>query len=96
MPRYKAKTDANHAEIAQALRQAGCSVRDMSAVGQGFPDLLVALKGRTVALEIKDGDKPPSGRKLTPQQKAFFNTWQGETAVVESVDEALGVMGITS
>jgi hypothetical protein len=39
--RRAAKVDANHGEIVKALRSAGCGVLDLSAVGNGCPDLLV-------------------------------------------------------
>lgn len=88
--RRAARTDANHAEILQALRDAGCSVFDCSGLGGGFPDLCVGIGGRTVLLEIKDGKKPLSRRQLTDAQLTFFGEWKGgPLCIVCDVDSAL-------
>lgn len=49
------------------------------------------VKGN-VFLEIKDGAKPKSARKLTPDQVVWHEKWLGSVYVVESVDDALKVM----
>lgn len=91
--RRAARTDANQAAIIEALRAIGASVRDTSAVGKGFPDLVAGFRGRTWLLECKDGNKPPSARKLTPDQIEFKATWRGHWAVVNSPEEALAIVG---
>lgn len=83
--------DANHAEIVAAFRRLGYSVADTSRLGNGFPDLVVAKAGRTVLVEVKDGDKPPSARKLTTAEREFKATWKGEYRIVESVDDVLAM-----
>jgi len=88
----RAKVDANHRAIAWTLKQTGCHVLSLAAVGQGCPDLLV-WNPRTEQLhmlEVKDGDKPPSARKLTPHQKRFHADWP--VVVVTCIDEALEVV----
>lgn len=97
--RRAAKVDANHAAIVRALSDVGCGVVDLSAVGGGVPDLLVHPPGyphceRMVLLEIKDGSKPPSARKLTPAQEKFHAGWKGLLRVVTTVDEALAAVGV--
>jgi hypothetical protein len=62
------------------------------AVGQGFPDLVVSFRGRNILIEIKDGSKPPSARRLTPDQKEFHESWDGELYVVESAEQAITVL----
>ena len=89
--RLAARRDANHSEIVRALEQIGCSVLDLSRVGGGCPDLLVARNGRTMLLEIKDGAKPPSRRRLRGNQQDFFARWNGEAYRVTTVDEAMEV-----
>lgn len=91
--RRAGKRDANHAAVRQVLRDIGCSVLDLGNVGAGCPDLLVATPrgDRTFLLEVKDGDKPPSARKLTAQQRDFAASWKGETHVVTSRQEAMVV-----
>lgn len=90
--RRAAKVDANQSEIVQALRQAGCSVLDLSAVGKGCPDLLVTTPvwpHELRLLEVKDGSKPPSHRKLTADQETFHAQWRGPIHVVTCVESAL-------
>lgn len=96
MVRYAAKVDKNQASIVRCLRQAGCRVRDTSAVGQGFPDLIVyrPSTGQLFLLECKDGDLPPSqGRnRLSEQQLDFHAEWP--VAVVCDIEEAFAAVGI--
>ncbi len=97
--RRAARTDRNHAEIVKALRQAGCGVVDLSAVGNGVPDLLVhpptfPACRMAVLLEIKDPKQPPNKRKLKPSQVKFHAEWKGWVHVVTSTDEALAAVGI--
>ncbi len=92
--RRAARTDGNHAVIVQALEKAYCSVQSLAAIGHGCPDLLVARNGRNYLLEIKDGSKVPSARKLTKDQSIWHITWRGQVAIVESVEQALAAVGI--
>lgn len=92
--RRAAKVDANQAQIVADLRKVGCTVIPLHAVGGGVPDLLVGFQGRNVLLEVKDGRKPPSKRKLTEDQAEFHDGWRGQVAVVDSVKAALEAVGI--
>lgn len=87
--RRAAKIDANQPEIVAALRAIGATVAVTSTIGQGFPDICVGYKSRNVLFEIKDGDKPPSAQKLTPDQIEFHAAWKGEIAVITSAAEAV-------
>ena len=87
--RRAARIDANQQEIVKALQSIGCSVAPLSTVGNGMPDLLVGARGVNYLLECKDGDKPPSERKLTPDQERWHAAWKGQTAVVYCVEDAL-------
>ena len=89
-----AKIDANQPEIVQALRKAGCTVQTLAAVGKGVPDLLVGLRGSNFLLEIKDGKRPPSQKKLTDDQVAWHKAWGGSVTVVENPDQALRAVGL--
>ena len=92
--RKYAKVDDNQAGIVRDLRQAGCCVLSLAAVGQGCPDLLVYrhATGLLYLCEVKDGDKYPSQRKLTPQQVSFHQDWP--VHVVKNTEEALKAVGI--
>lgn len=88
--RRAAAADSNQPEIVAALRKAGALVHPMHAVGGGFPDLLVCFRGKLLLIEVKDGAKPPSKRKLTPDQVEFHRLWP--VTVVKNVDEAIAVI----
>lgn len=84
--------DENQSDIVAALRAIGATVRVISQ-GDGIPDLLIGFMGKTILLEVKDGKKPPSARKLTPAEQKFFDEWRGGSlAVVNSVDEAIAAV----
>ena len=91
--RRRAAVDANQSEIVAALRAVSGSVVDLSSVGAGCPDVLCGYRGVNYAVEIKDGDKFKSQRKLTPAQVQFHAAWRGQICVVETVDEALRAIG---
>ena len=84
-----AKIDANQNEIVDALRKIGCSVQILSSIGKGCPDILVGFKGLNLLMEIKDGNKPPGARNLTPDQVEWHGKWNGEVVIAESVDDAI-------
>ena len=84
--RRRGRVDVNHADIVAALSRCGCSVFSTAGVGSGFPDCVVGLHGVTHLLEIKDGLKSPSRRRLTDDESAWHETWQGEpVCIVESL-----------
>jgi hypothetical protein len=91
--RRAARTDANQSAIINALRGVGASVQDLSRVGHGCPDLLVGFRGCNWLLEVKDGSKNASDRKLTSDQVTWHRTWSGQKAVVLNEDEALRAIG---
>ncbi len=85
------KVDANHAQIRQALRDSGFSCWDTHDQGKGAPDLVIGAWGFVIVpIEIKDGAKSPSRRKLTPAEEIFHKNWRGyPVQIVESVGEAI-------
>lgn len=93
--RRAAKIDANHTQVVMALQAAGATVQSLAAVGQGVPDLLVGFQGKTLLMEVKDGQKPPSARRLTEQQIIWHGAWRGgPVAIVDGVDAALRALGV--
>ena len=77
----------------RALRRVGASVQSLASVGRGCPDLLVGYYDRLFLFEIKDGAKPPSARKLTPDERAWHDRWCTPVHIVCSVDDALRAIG---
>ena len=91
------RTDRNQIEIVSALRKIGCSVAVTSGAGDGFPDIVVGRtdihgEKRNWLIEIKDGEKPPSERKLKPKQIKFHAEWNGQVDVVTSKEEAINLI----
>lgn len=86
--RYALRKDANQGDIVDTLRRIGCSVVVLHAPS----DLLVGYRGRNVLLEVKDGNKPPSARKLTTDQVIFRAEWRGQYDVVQNEDEAIAAV----
>ena len=87
--RRAAKIDDNQPEIVEAARRMGCSVQPLHSVGKGCPDLLVGISGINDLWEVKDGSKPPSARRLTPDQIEWHDAWRGHVQVVDSVEKAI-------
>lgn len=89
MSRRAARVDANQSAIIKRYESyPGISVADTSRAGDGFPDLVVGcLDVITDLVEVKDGAKIPSQRKLTPAQMKFKAEWRGTWVLVESEDD---------
>jgi hypothetical protein len=84
-----AKIDANHRQI-QALFEAHGVRWKSTAALPGFCDAVAQVGNRTALIEIKDGTKRPSARKLTPAQVAFHRDWlvflvTNETRAIEVI-----------
>lgn len=93
MPRYAARVDDNQKRIVQDLRSVGCSVTPLHMVGKGFPDIVVGYRGVNYLIEIKDGNKSPSQRRLTPDEFRWHARWNGQVAIAKNSDEALRIVG---
>lgn len=88
--RRAAKVDANQPEIVKAFRDLGWYVLIISQL-KNCCDIIVSKKGRTIAVEIKDGSKPPSQQKLSEGEVKFKNEWQGEYMIVNCVEDILNL-----
>lgn len=88
MRRYANRKDANHGSIREVFESLDCSVLDISDCACGF-DLICGYKTQAIAVEVKDGEKPPSARKLTLNENNAHNAWRGPKAIVTSNDEAV-------
>lgn len=73
-------------DIVKALRQVGATVLRLSA--EDAPDLLVGYRGQNWLVEVK---RP--GRFYSKGQTLFSLTWRGQIALVQTIDEALLVIG---
>jgi hypothetical protein len=86
MARKAAKIDSNQPEIVEALRAMGCTVQSTASIGDGFPDLIVAIEGECFVLEVK-----VPGEQLNPRQRRWHNEWVGRAYVVWTIDQALAI-----
>ena len=90
--RRRAAVDANQSAIVSALRKIGATVQPLHGVGEGCPDLVCGYRGRNLMLEVKDGSKPPSARKLTKDQVRWHEQWRGHVCVVCNIEEAIAAV----
>ena len=89
--RRASRRDANERRVIDALRACGAYVKQIN--DEGAFDLLVFYRGHTLLLEVKDGDKPPSARALTPGEAKFHAEWPGQNLhIVNSEHEALDIL----
>lgn len=108
---YRAhRTDVNQAPLVDCLRRAGRTVAITSALGNGFPDIVVGWRGQccphdcdgpdhlrgklALPMEIKDGELAPSRQRLTEEEAAFHATWRGPIVIVRTMAEALRFTGV--
>jgi hypothetical protein len=75
------RKDGTHQAVIAAFRVFGWAVLDVSRAPLCV-DLVVARHGRTLLVEVKSGTG-----KLTDAQRALFDNWPGETAVVRSIGD---------
>ena len=72
----------------------GVSVWITASIGKGAGDVVLGVTchdGRRLNLivEIKDGAKPPSAQKLTPDEQEFHLNWKGQICVIKNELEAI-------
>ena len=95
--RRAARIDENQPELVKQLRSIpGCTVQPLHMVGKGCPDLLVGWMGDNKLLEVKNADMPPSQKHLTPDEKRWHSQWAGQVAIVETFEDCLIVLGIST
>ncbi len=92
MRSFAHRTDANQAKIVKAFRKLGCEVAITSSLGHGFPDLVVGKLSKVVLVEVKDGAKPPSARRLSKDEEKFRDAWRDSYAVVEGIPDVTSVV----
>ncbi len=83
------RRDGNERLIIQAFRQCGVEVWQISQP----MDLIVALRGRFHIVEVKDPSQPPSARKLTETEQAFWDATRGYPRhVIETTDQVIDLV----
>ena len=87
------RIDDNQKQVVKNLRQLGLSVVIVSMVPVGF-DFIIGHKGKNYLIELKDGQKVKSKKKLTENETDFFNNWRGQVNKCETIEEILFVIGL--
>ncbi len=95
MARRANRRDDNHIEIRDEFRRLGFAVKDVADL-KNFCDLLVSKDGYTFCVEVKDGKKPPSKRKLTEGEEIFRHNWQGDYAIVICLEDVAEINKLVS
>ena len=86
--RRAAKVDTSHGPIRDYLRSIGWSVYSTAALGDDFPDLIVARCGFTALVECKTGYPDRAETYLSEGQREFRNEWQGAVVVATTPEQA--------
>ena len=92
-PTYRRKTDRNHTIIRDGLRQimGHDAVNDTSAIGNGFPDLVVKYAGLTRFVEVKW-----PGEKQTPAEIRFQSYLPPDAYIIaEQIEDVLHAFGLS-
>jgi len=90
--RRASRVDTNQQSVILEAKKLGATVQPLHMVGQGCPDLIIGFRGHNLLVEIKDGTKPPSARKLTPQQKDWHQNWRGNVYVITHWMEVINLI----
>jgi hypothetical protein len=94
--RRAARRDDNEQDIIKAMRAEGAYVKVIN--DEGLFDLLVAYRGpsgfqHTLLIEVKDGAKPPSARRLTDAELKFHDEWPlSNLFIIIGVEEAVALL----
>lgn len=80
------RLDSNAKAIRDGLRQAGVSVDPRCPL-----DWLCGFQGHNFLLEVKT---VAGFKRRSPKQQEFLDGWKGQASVVQTLEEALVVVGI--
>ena len=89
------RTDTNHGDMLTMARDVGAEVLDLHAL-PGALDALIGYRGVFYLVEIKDGAKTKSKRKLTPAEVQTIDRFRligCPVLVVETTDQLLRAIG---
>lgn len=86
------RVDKNQPSIVKDFRKLGARVTHLHMVGNGVWDLAVAISWLTCITEVKDGEKPPSARKFTPDERDWGAAWPGLKGVACNSDDVASIV----
>jgi hypothetical protein len=82
--RLRARRDLNHAEIREAFRRLGWIVWDTASMAHGAPDLVVARRGETILVEVKQ-----PGAAFTEDEVWFQGMWPDRYETVRCLADVI-------
>jgi len=85
------RIDSNQPEIVKHFRTWGASVLIIADLKNAC-DLIVSKHGRSIFVEIKDGKKVKSARKLTDGEERFKAETLGAWRLCESIKDAEAIV----
>lgn len=85
--RGRTRKDKNHQSIIDTIRRIGGEVLDISALGQGKPDLVVRTRQGIQLAEIKNPANAYGKKGLTPLQRKWAGEWRGGPVYVLRTDD---------
>ena len=88
--RRAAKVDDNQKEVVALFRKLGWYVLIISQL-KNCCDIIVSKDNVTIAIEIKDGKKPPSQRKLSDGEVKFKTEWKGKYELVICDEDVINI-----
>ena len=88
--RRAAKVDDNQKQVVALFRKLGWYVLIISQL-KNCCDIIVSKNNITIAIEIKDGKKPPSQRVLSEGEIKFKDGWQGLYELVICDDDVINI-----
>ena len=89
--RRAARRDNGEQDIIKAMRAEGAYVKQIN--DEGLFDLLVSYRGETLLIEVKDGAKPPSARRLTDAEQKFHDEWPlSNLFIIISPEDAVALL----
>ena len=81
------RVDSNQPELVAEARKLGAHIQTIASIGHGCPDLLGAKNGQWFVVEVKDGSKPPSKRRLNENQVKWHQKFDAPVWKWESVED---------
>jgi hypothetical protein len=91
--RYAKRRDENHKDMLDSARRIGADVIDMASFECGF-DALMRFRDKIYLVEIKNGRKCKSARKLTDSETQTRLVWMSSYHVVKNVVELYEMFGV--
>ena len=88
--RRAAKVDDNQKETVKLFRELGWCVLIISQL-KNCCDIIISKNNITIAIEIKDGKKPPSSRKLSEGELKFKSEWKGLYELVICDEDVINI-----